>query len=128
MNRYILEFLNIFFLIFHTVFTIFNMTGWIFRRTRKLHLVTMSITAFSWGILGIWYGFGYCFCTDWHWQVRDALGLKAPPGSYIQFLIIEVTGISIQENFVDSCVLILFLVSLICSVITNISDYNKKRR
>ncbi|MGZ8511472.1 MAG: DUF2784 family protein, partial [Chitinophagaceae bacterium] len=58
------QFLNIFFFVFHTVFTLFNMVGWIFPRTRKLHLITLSITAFSWFVLGIWYGWGYCACTD----------------------------------------------------------------
>src|ERR1019366_4368421 len=70
------RFLNIFFFVFHTIFTLFNIVGWIFPKTRKLHLITISLTAFSWFILGNWYGWGYCFCTDWHWMVREKLGYK----------------------------------------------------
>ena len=54
------QFLNIFFFVFHSVFTLFNITGWAFRKTRKWHLITMLLTAASWFILGIWYGWGYC--------------------------------------------------------------------
>ena len=61
-------FLNIFFFVFHTVFTLFNMGGWAFPKTRKLHLITLSLTAFSWFILGIWYGWGFCF-------VHNGIGL-----------------------------------------------------
>jgi hypothetical protein len=36
------QFLNIFLFIFHTVFTLFNIVGWAFTKTRKLHLITLS--------------------------------------------------------------------------------------
>ena len=44
--------------------------------------------------LGVWYGWGYCPCTDWHWQVRARLGFD-DPHSYIQLLIREVTGLEL---------------------------------
>ncbi len=81
------QFLNIFFFVFHTVWTLFNMTGWMFRPTRRLHLVTLTLTALSWFVLGIWYGWGYCLCTDWHWQVRRELGFRDESNSYIHFLV-----------------------------------------
>ncbi|HCN84632.1 MAG TPA: DUF2784 domain-containing protein, partial [Sphingobacteriaceae bacterium] len=87
------QFLNIFFFVFHTLFTVFNVVGWIFPKTRRLHLITMSLTAFSWFILGIWYGWGYCFCTDWHWDVREKLGYHDRSNSYIHFLILKLTGV-----------------------------------
>src|SRR5262249_8135894 len=56
------------FLVFHTALVLFNMFGWAWRRTRVLHLVTLGATAFSWFVLGAFYGWGYCLCTDWHFQ------------------------------------------------------------
>ena len=77
--------LNGLFFVFHTAWIAFNCVGWIWRRTRPWQLATVSLTALSWFGLGVWYGWGYCPCTDWHWQVRARLGHQDPP-SYIQLL------------------------------------------
>lgn len=103
------SFLNIFFFVFHTAFTLFNITGWIFPKTRKLHLFTMLLTAASWFVLGIWYGWGYCVCTDWHWQVRETMGLNDRSDSYIHFLLLKLTGKNFNSEFVDKATLIIFL-------------------
>lgn len=87
-----LQFLNGFFLVFHTGLVIFNCAGWAFRRTRRAHLATMGLTLFSWVVLGGWRGAGYCICTDWHFQVRQALGYHDRADTYIQFLVQELTG------------------------------------
>ncbi|MBZ5859009.1 DUF2784 domain-containing protein [Flavihumibacter profundi] len=121
------QFLNIFFFVFHTIFTLFNITGWIFKRTRKWHLLTLSLTAFSWFILGIWYGWGYCFCTHWHWQVRSALGYADTSNSYIHFLILKLTGINFAEQLVEYATLIIFLVSFGLSIWLNLKDHRNKR-
>jgi Protein of Unknown function (DUF2784) len=120
------EFLNIFFFVFHTAFTLFNIIGWAFKKTRKLHLVTMLLTAGSWFILGIWYGWGYCFCTDWHWQVRAHLGYHDTFQSYITFLIYELTGARLNENLVENATLVIFLICLTLSVWLNIRDFRRK--
>ena len=121
------RFLNIFFFIFHTLFTLFNIVGWIFPRTRKLHLITMSLTAFSWFILGIWYGWGYCFCTEWHWMVREKLGYQDLSRSYIHFLILKLSGINFNQQMVEHFTLIIFLSCFILSVWLNIKDWRKKK-
>jgi len=120
------QFLNIFFFVFHTLFTVFNVVGWIFPKTRKLHLITMSLTAFSWFILGIWYGWGYCFCTDWHWDVREKLGYHDRSNSYIHFLILKLTGVDLNENLVENITLILFIISFALSIWLNIKDHLRK--
>jgi len=114
-----LNFLNIFFFLFHTVFTLFNVTGWMFTSTRKLHLVTMTLTAGSWFVLGIWYGWGYCFCTDWHWQVREALGYHDHSNSYIHFLVLKLTGVDLNPQLVDTGTGIIFAISLLASLWVN---------
>lgn len=114
-----LVFLNIFFFLFHTVFTLFNVVGWMFAKTRKLHLITMALTAGSWFVLGIWYGWGYCFCTDWHWQVREALGYHDHSNSYIHFLILKVMGVDLNLDLVDTGTVIVFASSMIASLWVN---------
>lgn len=123
-----LSFLNIFFFVFHTAFTLFNMTGWAFRRTRKWHLFTTLITAASWFILGIWYGWGYCACTDWHWQVREQMGIQDRSDSYIHFLLLKLTGIRFDPVMVDMVTGIVFGVCTVLTVVLNIRDYKKGRK
>jgi hypothetical protein len=117
-----LQFLNYFFFAFHTIFTIFNLVGWVWRSTRKLHLITMLLTVFSWFILGIWYGWGYCLCTDWHWDIRESLGYTDRSNSYIHFLILKLTGIDMDQVVVEMATMIIFLVLLIITIILNWRD------
>lgn len=122
------QFLNIFFFIFHTVFTLFNIVGWAFTKTRKLHLVTLSLTAFSWFVLGIWYGWGYCFCTHWHWTVREKLGYNDSSHSYIHFLILKLTGANLNPQLVEIGTLVLFLLSFALSIWFNVKSYRRRQK
>lgn len=125
------NFLNIFFFVFHTVFMLFNIFAWMFKKTRKLHLITLLLTTFSWFILGIWFGFGYCFCTHWHWMVRARLVLSTESLSYIHFLILKLTGINFNERLVTIITIIIFFICFLMSILLNIRDYclnNKKRK
>ena len=119
-------FLNIFFFVFHTVFTLFNVVGWTLPKTRKLHLITLSITAISWFVLGIWYGLGYCFCTDWHFQIREKMGYIDSSNSYIHFLILQLTGLNLNPKLVDNATLIVFLISFGLSIWVNIRARQSK--
>lgn len=111
--------LDIFFFVFHTVLTLFNLVGWAFRKTRRSNLITLLLTGFSWGVLGIFYGFGYCFLTDWHWAVREKLGYDTPYNSYIQFFLDEVFGIQTTARTADTWTLVLFVGALIASITVN---------
>jgi hypothetical protein len=44
---WLLQVLNGFFLVFHTGLIVFNLVGWAWRRTRRLHLLTVGLTAGS---------------------------------------------------------------------------------
>ena len=103
------EALNVLFFVFHSAWILFNCIGWAWRRTRPWQLLTVSLTALSWFGLGLWYGWGYCPCTDWHWQVRARLGYSDPP-SYVQLLIHELTGIDLQP-FVANVTTLLVLIA-----------------
>jgi len=112
--------LDIFFLLFHTLLILFNLFGWIWEKTRLLNLITLSLTAFSWVVLGFWYGFGYCPCTDWHWMVRRERGLTDMPDSYIKFLVDTWTGIEVSTPTVDLWTGILFVLALSVSIYCNV--------
>lgn len=114
------QLLDIFFLFFHSSLILFNLFGWIWEKTRILNLITLSLTAFSWTILGIWYGFGYCPCTDWHWMVRRELGDTDMPRSYIKFLLDELLGLDFSAYTVDLWTGILFILVFLISIFVNV--------
>jgi hypothetical protein len=114
-----------FFFVFHIFLILFNLFGWLFKPLRKWNLVTLSLTAFSWFVLGAFYGFGYCFLTDWHWEIREKLGLENPFNSYIQFLIATLLRITVSERLVNVLTAALFFAAFTMSVITNLK-YRKK--
>ncbi len=96
-----LSFLNILFTVVHIALTLFNLTGWLWPKTRKLHLITLSLTILSWFLLGIWHGWGYCPLTDWHWDVKQQLGETNLPNSFIKYYADKITGQDIAANLID---------------------------
>ncbi len=124
-----LQFLDYFFLISHSLFIVFNLFGWIFVKTRTANLITLTLTAFSWVVLGYWYGgFGYCPLTDWHWEVRMKLGYYDLPYSYIKFLIDRCTGLDIDAQLVELLTIVCFSGAMIASIYVNLRDWLKKRK
>jgi hypothetical protein len=67
------------------------------------------------------------FCTDWHWDVREKMGLHDQSTSYVHFLLVKLTGINFQKELVDKVTLIVFFISLAVSVWLNISDYKRRQ-
>lgn len=127
MPVFIYKILNIFFFIFHTSLILFNLIGWSWRKTRLYNLITLGLTGFSWFGLGIWYGFGFCPSTEWHWQVRLHLGDYHMPHSYIQFLLQKLTGVHAPETMLNQAVLALFLLALTASLGLNLRDWRRKK-
>lgn len=116
MSKLVLEIIDYFFILFHGILILFNVFGWIMPRWRFANLMTLSLTAFSWFVLGIWFGIGYCPFTDWHWKVRQLLGYNDQSNSYIHFLILKITGVNLPENWVDTTSIIVFFVAFFISV------------
>ena len=119
-------FLNEFCFMVHLALIIFGLFGWLWEKTRGANLVVLSLTGFSWFILGIWYGFGFCPSTEWHWQVRMRLGYYDMPSSYIKFLIDSLTGLAVNATLVDILTLVTFMVALFASVVMNARGWRKK--
>jgi hypothetical protein len=121
------EFLNIFFFVFHSLWMLFNCVGWYWRRTRRWHLLTVTLTAMSWLLLGFWYEPGYCICTDWHCRVREKLGYPNPD-TYTQLLIQTVTGVEASRLLADTLTVGIFAIVVILTIIFNTRDYLRWRR
>ncbi|HUU39175.1 MAG TPA: DUF2784 family protein [Candidatus Desulfaltia sp.] len=120
--------LNKFFFIFHSGMIVFILFGWAWKKARPANLVVILLTAFSWFVLGIWYGYGYCPSTDWHWRVRSKLGIRDLPESYTKFLVDSFAGGDISQRVVDIATLILLLSALAISLTLNIRDWRRKRK
>ena len=99
--RAMLIFLDIGCFIFHTLLILFNLIGWAFRRTRVAHLITLSLTLFSWFAMGAYYGWGYCLCADWQFQIRRQLGYVDVDTSYLQLLARQVFGLTFSRSVSD---------------------------
>jgi hypothetical protein len=120
--------LDIFFVVFHSSIVVFNLAGWIWKRTRVWNLVVLLLTGSSWLFLGLIVGvLGYCPFTDWHFRVLEKLGNYDLPDSYIKYLADRITGLDINSTFIDNVTLWTFIAALILSLFLNIRDYYKNR-
>jgi hypothetical protein len=97
--------LDYFFIVLHGSFALFNLIGWTWKKTRRLHLITTGLTILSWFGLGIFYGWGYCPSTEWHWRIKRKLGETDLPYSYVKYYVDKLTGISWNAWVIDSAVI-----------------------
>mgnify|MGYP006311758839 FL=1 len=114
-----LNFLDIFFLIFHSALILFNLFGWIFKKTRKLNLIILLLTGGSWFLLGLFYGMGYCPLTDWHFEVLDRLGRHPGTYSYVHYLSRRLLDIKISADAANNLTVVCFFAALLVSVYMN---------
>lgn len=126
MDKY--RFLDIFFVVFHLAVIAFNLFGWIFRPLRKWNLALLALTGLSWVGLGIFYGFGYCPLTDWHWDVLTHLGKSPEETSYTQYLVNRTFGLEVTSRMADLATLVCYLAALALSVWLNIKDLVQKQK
>lgn len=125
---FLLHFLNVFFFVFHFALIVFNLVGWAFQKTRKWHLASLMITAFSWFVLGIFYGWGYCFLTDWHYDIRYNLGLIVDASSYIHFLLKRLSLDFWSAQVTDIMTGVIFGSSLVLSLFFNFRKIANKKK
>ena len=118
-------FLDTLFLIFHSSLIVFSLVGWIWKKTRRAHFLVLSLTMSSWFVLGIWYGFGYCPCTDWHWRVKRELGETTLPISYVKYYADRLTGVEWNSLVLDLSVAVLGLATFGVSIWLNFRDWRR---
>lgn len=88
---------------FHIAFVLFILFGWISPKTRKAHVTALLLMVMSWMLLGLYKGkVGYCLLTDLHWDIKRALGESEMPSTFIEYLIIKITGINFSDVFIEA--------------------------
>jgi hypothetical protein len=121
--------LDILFVIFHTFLIIFNLIGWIWKKTRIANLVTLLLTGGSWFLLGLIVGtIGYCPLTDWHFKILEKLGRTGLPVSYVKYLADRITGLDFNSVMIDKVTLWSFIAALLFSIYFNLRDLKLRRR
>ncbi len=94
----------------------FNLFGWVHPVTRRAHRYLVALTATCWLGVGLAVGaIGYCPLTDWHWQVKRALGQDILPRSYIDY-ILQAAGIYAQPLTVDIVVGVTFALIVVITL------------
>ena len=119
--------LNVAFFVFHTALILFNVFGWIPSKTRRWNLATLLVTLFSWTVMGIWFGQGYCICTDLHWRVRREMGIDDRADSYLVLLVRMLSGWDPPPALVNNVAAGVFIVSLTLSIGLNVRDLLARR-
>jgi len=119
--------LDYLFTLLHLIIIGFNLLGWIWRSTRKLHLIFVLLTAVSWLLLGIWYGIGYCPITDWQWQIKERLGETNLPNSFIKYFVDKLTRSDISSDLIDAVTAIFFAIAAALSVYLNFFKKNQQK-
>jgi hypothetical protein len=122
------HFLDYFFICFHFSLILFNLFGWIWKRSRKMNLLFLMLTAVSWFGLGIFYGIGFCPLTEWHWQVMAKLGSRPQETSYLQMLVRRLSGVRLDSSLVDAITLYCFFAAIGVSAIINARDWRRKMK
>ena len=123
-----MKFFDIFFTAFHSLLVLFILFGWIWKKTRRLNLICILLTAASWLGLGIFYGLGYCPLTDWHFNILRRLGYTDLPNSYLSFLFTRLTGLQIDQNLVDAVTLWGLVIAMMMSIFLNFRHWFQPSR
>ena len=122
MNRFALQSLNLSLHVFHQVWILFHLVGWMFCQTRLLHLVVVGLTLSSWYCLGPLTkkgnALGYCVVTDIQWGVRKRLGLESRDGGYVKYLGDHLFGHNFDESLADKIGAGIFFVCIAASLTT----------
>ena len=120
-----LSFLDYLLAFTHFAIVVFNLFGWIPRATRKAHFISILLTAASWFLLGIWFGIGYCPVTDWQWEVKEKLGEKNLPSSFITYYAEKFSGLDFSPSLINTVTVVCFFLAVAASIFVNF--LHKKR-
>lgn len=79
--------------------------------------MAIGATLFSWIVMGAWRGWGYCLCTDYHFQIRRELGIHQGESSYTQLLLNQWPGVSVSRQFADNLTVGTLVLILIATMV-----------
>ncbi len=98
--------------IIHVLIILFCVTGWLVPRWRRAHFVILITILFSWFVLGIWKGWGYCMLTDVQWRIKHSLGQQNLPDSFIKYSVDKIAGRDIPSRLINPVIYCLFFTSV----------------
>lgn len=85
----------------HMGMVLFMLTGWAFRGLLLAHRIMLALIWGSWLGLGVYVQFlGYCILTDWHWQLKEAMGEYGMPPAYIEYLLWQLAAPDLPDTLV----------------------------
>lgn len=120
------EIYDVFFHVIHLTVIIINTTFWMSFRTLRLAQITLSLTLISWIGFGFKYGFGYCFLTDWHWQLKESMGDRNLPMSYIKLVLDRTFGGDWNPEAVDKGTTVVIFVALLGCIVQTIRSIKRR--
>ncbi|MFO7604097.1 MAG: DUF2784 family protein [Gammaproteobacteria bacterium] len=103
----------------HALVALLCVLGWLIPGAERAHLLLILLIGFSWYGLGMRYGIGYCFLTDWQWRVRQRLGRVPQHGSFVQLLLERSSGLHLNPERVKNFAYISYWLSAAISVYIN---------
>ncbi len=117
-----LHLLDLFLTVFHSAFVLFIVFGWLLPKFRKYHVTAILLTLVAWLLLGLYKGvIGYCPLTDWHWDVKRALGETGMPSSFIEYMVEKIIGLNFPTLMVD----VATATGLIFGIVMSVYVYSK---
>ena len=100
---------------------LFVLTGWIFKSTRKAHLILLGLILISWLGIGLYKGvIGYCPLTDWHWDIKRALGERNLSNSFIEYMLEKITDMDLDRTLVDTGTAVGLILSVLAAGYVNL--------
>ena len=126
LTPWLLQALDVLLMVVHLGVIGINVLGWIFPATRWLQRWVLGLTTLSWLGLGWWFGWGYCFLTDWHWDVKRALGESPLPPSYIQYILRNRLGFQWPDLWVDAATGAVFVTLVLITGIQVVREHRRQ--
>lgn len=85
----------------HAIIFSVNLAGWAWVRTRLLGFYSLLLTFFSWFVMGVVYGYGYCPLTALHWHVKKLMGEGDLSESYAAYVVQHYLPLHVSAPMVD---------------------------
>lgn len=112
--------------VLHVTVVLGVLTLWIPKATRRLHLLLVGVTAVSWLGLGLIHGVGYCFLTDWQWEVKRWRGEASLPRSFIHYALTRWFGLSLRATTSDVLTGVGFGLAACLSLVVNLAGWLRR--
>ncbi len=107
----------------HLAVILFSALGWVLPARRPLHLLLQGIILFSWFGLGYFKGWTYCFLTDLHWRVKQAMGRPAETETYMQLLANRLLARHVAAVLVNRMTVTVFFTTTLLSLLLLIVNH-----